>query len=328
MPLDKCQLYTFNDSTYSVKTEKIEFEHIKNEINVDQVSWINFHRIPTEGELVELSKIFNIHRTTKEDILDTTQRPKVEEFEDYLYFSLASFIPSKKGVPNTEQISFVLGENFLISIQERKSDHFPSVRERIKSNTGILRTKKADYLLYRLLDCILDSYFNVLEKISEEIETLDFEATSSPTPEVLNKIENDKRILIHLRKLIFPIKEIVSRLDIGFPKFIDKNNEPYFRDLKDTAQNLLDEIDTNKQILESLTQLYYATLSHRMNEIMKVLTMVGAIFIPLTFIAGIYGMNFHYIPELEWKYSYFVAWGVMITLAVVLMIYFKRKKWF
>lgn len=328
MPIDKCQLYTFNDSTYAVKADKVEFEDINKAVKADQVSWINFHRIPTEEELVELTKIFSIHRTTKEDILDTTQRPKVEEFEDYLYFSLASFIPSNKGVPNTEQISFVLGKDFLISIQERKSDHFPSVRDRIKNNTGIVRTKKADYLLYRLLDCILDSYFSVLEKISAEIESLDFEATSSPTPEVLNKIETDKRILIHLRKLIFPIKEIVSRLDIGFPKFIDKKNEPYFRDLRDTAQNLLDEIDTNKQIIDSLTQLYYATLSHRMNEIMKVLTMVGAIFIPLTFIAGVYGMNFTNMPELEWKYSYFVTWGVMITLAVVLMIYFKRKKWF
>jgi len=328
MPLDKCQLYTFNDSTYAVKADKVDFELIRNEIKADQVSWINFHRIPTDEELIELSKIFKIHRTTKEDILDTTQRPKVEEFEEYLYFSLASFIPSKKGVPNTEQISFVLGKDFLISIQERKSDHFPSVRERIKNNTGILRTKKADYLLYRLLDCILDSYFEVLEKISEEIEGLDFEATSSPTPEVLNKIEKDKRILIHLRKLIYPIKEIVARLDIGFPKFIDENNEPYFRDIRDTAQSLLDEVDTNKQILDSLTQLYYATLSHRMNEIMKVLTMVGAIFIPLTFIAGVYGMNFVFMPELEWKYSYFVVWAIMIVLAVVLLIYFKRKKWF
>lgn len=328
MPLDKCQLYTFNDSTYSANTDRVDFDIIPNEISSEQVSWINFHRIPSEAELKELSKIFKLHRTTREDIMDLTQRPKVEEFEDYLFFSLASFIPSKKIAHNTEQISFVLGTDFLISIQERKSDHFRSVRERIINNTGILRTKKSDYLLYRLLDCILDNYFTVLEKISEEIESLDFEATSSPKPDVLNKIEQNKRTLIQLRKLIHPIKEIVSRLDIGFPKFINSDNEPYFRDIKDTAQSLIDEVDTNKQILESLTQLYYATLSHRMNEIMKVLTMVGAIFIPLTFIAGIYGMNFHYIPELEWKYSYFVAWGVMITLAVVLMIYFKRKKWF
>lgn len=325
---EKCQLYTFNPDVYTVEENNLDLDQIKKDLSAEKVFWLNFHRIPDTDELMELSHLFKIHRTTREDISGLSERPKVEEFDDYLFFSLASFVPSKKGVSTTEQISFILSENFLISIQERKSDHFSTVRERIINNTGILRSKKSDYLLYRLLDCILDNYFTVLEKISAEIESLDFEATSSPTPDVLNKIEQNKRILIHLRKLIHPIKEIVSRLDIGFPKFINSDNEPYFRDIKDTAQSLLDEVDTNKQILDSLTQLYYATLSHRMNEIMKVLTMVGAIFIPLTFIAGIYGMNFTNMPELEWKYSYFVAWGVMITLAVVLMIYFKRKKWF
>ena len=322
------QLYIFSADHFNVTEDNIDYTQLKKELSPDSVAWLNFHHIPNDKDLQEISRIFNIHRTTREDILDVTQRPKVEEFEGYLYFSLASFLPSKKGIPNTEQISFILGDHFLISIQERKADHFTEVRNRIIHNTGILRTKKADYLLYRLLDCILDNYQDVLEQLNEEIESLDFEATSSPSPEILNKIEKDKRLLIHLRKLIYPIKEIVARLDIGFPNFILKENEPYFRDIRDTAQSLLDEVDTNKQILESLTQLYYATLSHRMNEIMKVLTMVGAIFIPLTFIAGIYGMNFINMPELEWKYGYYFIWGVMISLALLLLIYFKRKKWF
>lgn len=329
MKINNCQIYSYTPENFSKITQNIHLKDIKESLNTEGVMWLNMHRVPTESELLELGKIFKLHRTTREDILDLSQRPKVEEFEDYLFFSLTCFIPSHKAdALRTEQISFILGKNFVLSIQERKADHFQTVRDRIENNTGILRTKKADYLVYRLLDVILDSYFTSLEKITEESELLDVEVTNSPEPESLNKIERIKRTLIFLRKLIFPIKEIVSRLDNGFPRFIAEDNQPYFRDLKDSTQSLLDETDTNKQIIESMAQMYYATLSHKMNEIMKVLTMVGTIFIPLTFIAGIYGMNFTIMPELHWEFGYFGVWIIMIVLAILLLIYFRRKKWF
>lgn len=328
MEFDKSQLYSYSSDQLTKYTKKITINQLSQELQKQaEVSWFNMHRIPSESELKSISDVIKLHRTTREDILDLSQRPKVEEFENYLFFSLSTYIPKASNEKKTEQISFILGDNVLISIQERKSDHFQEIRQRLETNLGIIRNKKADYLLYKLLDAIIDNYFSLLDQLSAEIEEMDFQTVKSPTPETLNKIEQHKRTLIYLRKLVFPLKETVARLDIGFPKFIEPENEPYFRDLRDNTQSILDEIDTHKQILDSLAQLYYANLSHRMNEIMKFLTMVGTIFIPLTFIAGIYGMNFAVMPELEWKYGYASVWIVMIVLTIILLLYFKRKKW-
>lgn len=321
------QWYSFDSEQYTLQRDLEEFSFLKDAARLEETHWLNFHYIPENEELIKLSKSAELHRTTREDILELQQRPKVEEFPNYLYFAVASVLPSTPGEIKTEQISFVLGSNYLISIQEISRDHFQSVRERIKLNTGIVRTKKADYLLYRLLDALIDNYFEVLDTISKNIEKIDFEITSSHTPNTLQRIEESKRELIYFRRIVVPFKEIISRLDKGFPDHIDPSNAPYFNDLKDNTSNLLDEIDTNKQILDSLAQLHFASISHRMNEIMKMLTMVGTIFIPLTFIAGIYGMNFEFMPELNWRYGYFGIWGVMLVISIGLLIYFRKRKW-
>jgi magnesium transporter len=322
------QLYSFTDEHYTIQRNIDDFSFLTHSADSDQTHWLNFHYIPEHDELIKLAKSADLHRTTREDIFELQQRPKVEEFKNYLYFAVASVLPSKPGELKTEQISFVLGKNHLISIQEISRDHFQSVRERIKLNTGIVRTKKADYLLYRLLDALIDNYFSILDAISQDIEKIDFEITSNHSAQTLQRIEESKRELIYLRRIIVPFKEIVSRLDKGFPEHIDPSNAPYFNDLKDNTFNLLDEIDTQKQILDSLAQLHFAAISHRMNEVMKMLTMVGTIFIPLTFIVGVYGMNFDVMPELRWKYGYLLTWVGMIAISVGLLIYFRKRKWF
>jgi magnesium transporter len=321
------QWYAFNSETYTVQKDLDDFHFLK-DLDGDKLThWLNFHYLPDSEELLHLTKCADLHRTTREDILELQQRPKVEEFTSYLYFSVASVLPSKPGEVRTEQISFILNKNYLISIQEKSRDHFQPVRERIKQNTGIVRTKKADYLLYRLLDALIDNYFEVLEHIAARIEKIDVEIINAHHANTLQQIEESKRELIYLRKIVVPFKEIISRLDKGFPEHIAAENQPYFNDLKDNTFSLLDEIDTHKQILDSLAQLHFAAISHRMNEIMKMLTMVGTIFIPLTFIAGIYGMNFDFMPELNWRYGYFGIWGVMLAISIGLLIYFRKRKW-
>jgi magnesium transporter len=321
------QLYKFNREEYKLVENLNDYSPVLSQDFDNEIAWLNIHALPKEEELNALSKLFNIHRLTKEDVLDLNQRPKVEEFENYLYFAVSAVVPSRPGTVKTEQISFILLKNQLLSIQEKRSDHFKAVRDRITNNTGILRTKNADYLLYRLLDCIIDDFWKTVEKVAAEIENLDLEAGSNPSPDILNEISNKKKEIIYLRKTINPFREIMTKLERGFPSFINENNIPYFTDLKDNAQMLVDDLDTHKQVLDNLAQLYYANLSHRMNEIMKMLTMVGSIFIPLTFIAGIYGMNFAIMPELEWEFGYLAIWILMLIVTIGILIYFKRRKW-
>lgn len=292
------------------------------------VHWLNFHSIDCKEEIEDFATEMGLHPLSVEDIYTFVQRPKVEEFDNYIFFSLRSLEPNTSSKElKKEQLSFILGSNYLISFQEKKSDHFTEVRERIEFDKGRIRKRGADYLLYKLLEAIIDNYFEVIEDVQQKIEEYDIRMAEEDDHALFKEIEAEKRQLIELRQVVFPLKELFGQLEKLNNIQIDEENKYYFSDLKDNCLSLLDEIESNKSILEGLGNIYYAIQGQKMNEIMKVLTIVGAIFIPLTFIAGIYGMNFDNIPELHYKNAYFYCMGVMIFLAIAMLVYFKRKKW-
>lgn len=226
-----------------------------------------------------------------------------------------------------DQLSFVLGENYVVSFQSKPSDHFDVVRDRIENNKGIIHERNSDYLLYRMLDAIVDNYFEVIDSNTEEIVQLESKISKSNGTESMLRVEYFKRTLMDLRKYVLPLKEIAISLENSENPLFIKETKHYFSDLKQNCVSILEEIESNKSALDGLTNLYYAVQGQNMNEIMKMLTIVSTIFIPLTFIAGVYGMNFHYMPELEMKYAYYATWGVMILIALGLLLYFKKRGW-
>lgn len=293
-----------------------------------KIHWLNFHSIEDRKNIELLCDNLRIEKLTVEDIYKDLKRPKLEEYENYLFFKIKSALPKNNATTLVkENISFVLGPKYLISFQDKSSDHFTDVRDRIESKRGKIRLKEADFLLFRMLESITDNYFEVLDDIVKSIERLESRIMLHPKSDTLKRIEVQNRKLIELRKIVFPLKEITSQLEKMRNPLLQRDNHYYFSSLKDNCLTILDEIDANKQILEGLANLYYAVQGQRMNEIMKLLTIVSSIFIPLTFIVGVYGMNFEHMPELKLKYGYFMALAIMALIAVFLLFYFRKRGW-
>ena len=292
------------------------------------VSWYNIDGIH-KVELIEtIGNHFNLHTLLLEDVLNTHQRPKVEYFEDYLFFTLKMLgINPTNNKLVAEQVSFVLGEDYLVSFQERQGDLFDPVRSRIRLDNSKIRRKKADYLLYALIDTVVDNYFLIIEHLSEETERIEEIIFNNPDEDALKKIQDIKKQYILLRKSVYPLREAISSFLRDEFEFIDEENKKYLRDLYDHTIHIIENIESQRDVVSGLKDLYMSELSNRMNNIMKVLTIIATIFIPLTFIAGIYGMNFDYMPELHFKWSYPIAWFFMGLVTLVMIIYFKRKKW-
>lgn len=227
----------------------------------------------------------------------------------------------------TEQISLIIGSNYLISFQEDEGDVFDLIRERIRTDRGRIRKMGSDYLAYSLIDAIVDNYFTVLEKIGESIEDIEDELIKNPTPEILQKIHTLKRELIFLRKSVWPLRELISRLERWESQLIDKSIDIYLRDVYDHTIQVIDALETFRDMLSGMLDIYLTSASNRMNEVMKVLTIIATIFIPLTLVAGIYGMNFKYMPELDSPWGYPMVYVVMLIISLVMLIYFRRKKW-
>jgi magnesium transporter len=302
--------------------------------DIPSVTWINIDGIHQVEITEKIGKHFNLHPLILEDILNTGQRPKVEDFEEYLYAVLKMlYYDNKDSEIKAEQISLIVGSNFVISFQEQEGDVFNPIRERIRGSKGRIRKMGADYLAYALLDSIVDSYFLILEKLGEEIEDMEEELVENPTPATSMGIHRLKSELIFLRKSIWPLREVISGLERGESPLIKESTGIYLRDVYDHTIQVIDTIETYRDIVSGMVDTYLSSLSNRMNEVMKVLTVIAVIFIPLTFIAGIYGMNFNpeaspwNIPELNWRYGYLSALGVMVLVALGMIIYFKRKKW-
>lgn len=291
--------------------------------------WLNIHGIHDTNLINKLGKKLDIHRLAIQDILDVNQRPKFQEYEEFWFLSLKSILPSLSEALQIEQLSFVVGSNFLVSFQERKADYFEHVRIRIRNNTGVVRERGVDYLLYLLLESILDNYFLTLNDIHNKLEYITLtDPTNEVSPGMLNQIEIYKRQVNWIKKVTMPIKDFSLWVERDNSSFIEEKHLKYYFELKDICFSLTDQCDQLLNRLESNTNLFFSIQGNRMNQIMKTLTIVATIFIPLTFIAGIYGMNFSYMPELNWKWGYFGIWGVILIIFVLMLVYFRRKKWF
>jgi magnesium transporter len=292
------------------------------------VTWINVDGVH-DGEVIgKLGSCFGVHPLILEDIMSTGQRPKMEDMGSYIYIvvRMLSFQDRKREV-QSEQVSLILGPNFVISFQESVGDVFDSVRERIREGKGRVRKMGPDYLAYALIDAIIDNYFLVLEKLGEKVEEIEEELVSDPGRKTLQEIHVLKREMIYLRKSVWPLREVISGMTRSESKLVSESTGIFLRDVYDHTVQVIDTVETYRDMLSGMLDINLSSISNRMNEVMKVLTIIATIFIPLTFIAGIYGMNFKFMPELEWRWGYFIVLGVMAGLAVWMLIYFKRKKW-
>jgi magnesium transporter len=292
------------------------------------VTWLNIDGLHDTDLIDKIGKHYDIHPLVLEDILNTGQRPKIEVFDDYLFIVLKmlSFDEVEFRI-TSEQVSLIMGKNFVISFQEQPGDLFDPLRDRIRTGKGKIRKMNSDYLTYALLDIVIDYYFNILEKVGEKIEDFESALMSEPKPDTLNEIYRLKREVLFLRKSVWPLREAVNKLERSESSLIHKKTKPYLRDVYDHTIQIIDAIETSRDLLSGMLDLYLSSVSNKMNEVMKVLTIFAAIFIPLTFIAGIYGTNFEFIPELKWQYGYFAMWTVMIITTIGLLIFFRKKKW-
>jgi len=292
------------------------------------VTWINVDGLHDVDMIDRIGRHFGIHPLTLEDIVNTGHRPKAEDFDDYDYIVLKMLTYDEdQSHIKAEQISFILGPRYLISFQETEGDVFNFVRERIRKAKGRIRKSGCDYLAYALIDAIVDHYFLVLEKMGEKIELLEVDLLDDTQNENLQSIHHLKREMIFFRKQVWPIREILSTLMKGEGSLIQETTQIFIRDLYDHTIQVMDTIESFRDVLTGLQDLYLSTISNRMNEVMKVLTIMATIFIPLTFIAGIYGMNFEFMPELKIPWAYPALWILLITIFVFMIFWFKRKKW-
>ncbi|MGD2270247.1 MAG: magnesium/cobalt transporter CorA [Desulfobacterales bacterium] len=292
------------------------------------VTWINVDGLHDLSLMEEIGKIFDLHPLLLEDILNTGQRPKLEEFDNCLFLVLKMLRYDKeKQIIIAEQLSLVLGDTFLLTFQEQPGDVFEPVRERIRKQKGRIRGAGIDYLAYALLDTVVDNYIFIIERLGEQIEDIEEEVLEKAEPAVMEKINAFKREMNFLRKSIRPAREAIMQLSKSDSEHINDQTIPFLKDLQDLITQAAEAIDTYRDMLSDQLNLYNSVISNRMNDVMKILTIFAAIFIPLTFIAGIYGTNFEYLPELKFKYSYFIFWGIMLAVAAVMLIFFKKKKW-
>jgi magnesium transporter len=292
------------------------------------VTWINIDGIHQIDIMEKLGKQFELHPLILEDILNTQQRPKFEDFEDRIFVVLKMLsYNDQRQRTYAEQVSLVLGPNFVISFQEKVGDVFEPIRDRIRNAKGRIRRMGADYLAYSLLDAVVDNYFVILEKISEKVESMEEELVAKPTEKTLQQIHSLKREMIFLRKSVWPLRELINSLQKSESSFIKESTQIYLRDIYDHTIQIIDTIESLRDTVSGMLDVYLSSISNRMNAVMKVLTIIATIFIPLTFIAGIYGMNFKYMPELEWRWGYGIVILVMVVVAVLMLLYFRRKKW-
>ena len=291
------------------------------------VTWIHVDGLHETRLLEQMGDNFGLHPLTLEDILNTEQRPKSEDHGDYLYIVLRLFHEDSGGELIPEQVSIVFGRNWLISLQEKEGSLFDPIRERLRNEKGRLRKAGADYLAHALLDAIVDSYFAILDNFGEKIENLEDALIGRPAPQTLRAIQALKREVILLRKSVWPLMEMIGGLGRSDSPLIREPSVIYFRDVYDHAVQVIDTIETYRDMLAGMLDIYLSSISNRMNEIMKVLTIIATVFMPLTFRAGVYGMNFKYMPELEKPWGYFALWGLMIAIVLVMLIAFRRKKW-
>jgi len=327
--LDKIKITVieYNEDQYQERTleEVEEYEKFKDK---DTVTWINVDGVHDIDTVEQIGKYFDIHPMLMEDIVNVHQRSKIDSFEESVFIVIKMIsLENKSSQVEKEQLSLILGTNFVISFHEKTDDIFNPIRERIKKESCAIRKMGADYLAYTLVDVVVDNYFIVLEKIGDLIEEVETELITDPTPQTMRAIHDLKKEVLFLRNSIWPLREIYSKLVRTESKLVHLSTAIYFRDLHEHTIEVIEIIETYRDIIYGMTDIYISSVSNKMNEVMKVLTIIATIFIPLTLISGIYGMNFAYMPELQWRYGYPGIMLVMLLISVFMLAYFKRRKW-
>ncbi len=306
----------------------VECDELLVHLNNELVTWINIDGLGDLSVLRILGERFNLHPLALEDVVDTGQRPKVEQYDDYLFIVAKMIYFDREKEISSEQVSMFLGKSFLITLQEEADrDVFEPVRARIRSGKGRIRKAAADYLAYALLDAIIDHYFPVLESIGTEIDTIEDELVDNPLVRPVGSLHEYKRTLTQIRRMVWPLRDVTNLLLHEDPGLIHSETKIYLRDCYDHSVQLMDVVESYRDVLSGLTEIHISSIGLRTNEIMRILTVISAIFIPLTFIAGVYGMNFQHMPELAKPWGYFVCLGMMLTVAVGQLIYFKKRHW-
>lgn len=322
----KITLFRYDEASVVEKVVNSVAE-LSREKDQQGILWINVDGLQDVQLLGEIGALFGLHPLIVEDILNTDQRSKMEDFSDYIYVVLKNFYNHVDEDVHAEQVSVILGRNYVLSFMEKKSEVFDTIRDKLRANKGKMRKAGADYLAHHIIDNIVDQYFMMLEDIEEKIESLEDDLIKQTTPAKLQAIHNLKRKLIFMRKSLWPLRETISSLQRSDSPLIDEPNAIYFKDIFDHIIAIIDTVDTFRDMLSGMLDIYLSSASMRLNEVMKVLTVIATIFMPLTFLAGVYGMNFKHMPELEWTWGYFGLWGIMLTIAILMLMFFRRKKW-
>jgi magnesium transporter len=294
------------------------------------VKWVNLQGLGDIGAMEQIGACFNLHPLVLEDIFNTEQRPKLEDYGDYLYVVLKTFGYETKGGEDrifSEQVSLVLGKNFVLSFLEGNGSEFGAVRDRLHSGKGQIGKQGADFLMYSLIDAIVDSYFVTLERLDEKTEALETELVSSPQPRTLNSIYNLKREGAFLRKSLWPLREVISSLYRGDSPLFTRDTLLFLRDVYDHTIHIIESIESLRDVTAGMADMYISSVSYRISTVMKVLTVITTIFMPLTLISGIYGMNFKHLPGLEWNWGFFAVLGIMLVISLAMLLIFRWKKW-
>ena len=326
------QLFVY-DTLDLIEFDDFNVSDLQKCIDGQKTNWLNIHGLHNLELLQSIGAYFTIDSFMLTDILNTSRRTKLEESADVLFFNIKSLLPAGDSDNiSIEQISFVLKDGVLISFQEKRSDFFTHIRERIRTHSGLVRTKKADYLLYILLDAVMENFYITIENEEDKVEELITISKESADPSTLERIEKHRDNFNFLKRSIIPLRDslfgIKSMKDDTIYSAIEKDSYSFFSRLHQKSLELLEQIESDLGTLESASNFYFSSQTHKMNEIMKTLTIVSAIFIPLTFIVGVYGMNFEFMPELHYRNGYYTVIGIMILIGIAMLVYFKKRKWF
>lgn len=321
----KITLIEFNENEF-FEQEFFNLSECLSHVKDNMIKWINIEGVHDTDLIESIGKIYNLHPLTLEDIVHIEQRPKFEDYDHYLLTVMKMIMYDTEA--HEEQLSLVLMENTVISFQEPQGgDAFDVIRTRLRQAKGRVRKLGADYLFYALMDAVVDWYFLTIEKIGDKIEVLEEEIIHRPTRQSLIKLYGLKREVIYLRKQVWPVRDLISNLTRSDNKFISSNTQLFLRDLHDHSTRIIDSVETHRDLLSGMMDIYLSNNANKMNEVMKVLTIISTMFIPVTFIAGVYGMNFEYMPELRSPYGYAAVWIIMLSVMGGLALYFRRKKW-
>ncbi|HPI15584.1 MAG TPA: magnesium/cobalt transporter CorA [Spirochaetota bacterium] len=323
----KILVIDYNENNYNI-CDSEGLAECRSPMEKPSVRWVDIVGIDRVEVVAEAGSVYNLHPLVMEDILNTSQRPKLDDWDGYTFIVLkALHFDEPGGEITAEQVSLVLREDTVISFQEIQGDDFLPIIDRIINNHGRIRKLGADYLLYTIIDSIVDNYFVILERLGDRIESLEDEFLSDPQKDTIHRIHSLKREMIFLRKSVWPLREVISRLERGEGGPFENTTMVYLRDIHDHIVQIIDTVELFRDMLSGILDIYLTSVNNRLNEVMKLLTVITTIFIPISFIAGVYGMNFRFMPETEWRWAYFAVIGLMAAIGLSMFAYFKRKRW-